>query len=75
MQIKIEFKPQDCWIGAFWKRHPEWLGIWRYDLWICVIPMLPIHITWLHDSYKPHLNADCVEQASQDTAPMESDPV
>ncbi len=41
--INIEFKLQDMWVGAYW----------RYDtayqlthLWICILPCLPIHITW-----------------------------
>jgi hypothetical protein len=38
--IRIEFKPQDCWIGVYWKS--EKLLV---DIWICIIPMFPIHIT------------------------------
>lgn len=39
--IQLEFKPQDLWIGAFWQRS---FGI--QHLWICLIPMLPIHLQW-----------------------------
>ena len=52
----LEFKPQDCWIGAFWKNdsyetyhrpgidHPALPAIgYSFDLWICILPMLPIH--------------------------------
>lgn len=54
MHIRLEFKPQDCWIGAFWKQGVEadgfeWRGATyrpRTDVWICVLPMLPIHIWW-----------------------------
>lgn len=63
MKIRVEFKPQDLWIGAFWKSEP--LGDMyvspgareslravqrRYrfvDLWICMIPCIPIHISWI----------------------------
>ena len=34
MRVRIEWKPQDCWIGAFWKAG---------HLWVCIVPMLPIH--------------------------------
>lgn len=77
MRIKLEFKPEDCWIGAYWKRHLATLGVWEYNLWVCLIPMLPIHITWQYDFYKPYLDqcrAEAAQEASQDTAPMESDP-
>jgi hypothetical protein len=50
--IRIEWKPQDCWIGVFWKQ-----GItvddgisrkspWTFDAWVCLLPMLPIHFGW-----------------------------
>ena len=48
MEIKIEFKLEDFWIGVFWKREPRWdeLRFLGKDLhiWICIIPCLPIHI-------------------------------
>ncbi len=50
MVIKFEFKPQDLWIGCYWVKHPEYKKIWygtlrvKIDLWICLIPMLPIHL-------------------------------
>ncbi len=34
-RLRLEFKPQDCWIGVFWKRD---------NVWICLVPMLPIHV-------------------------------
>lgn len=37
--IAIEWKPEDCWIGAYWKRRGSW-----FDLWVCLLPMVPIHI-------------------------------
>lgn len=38
---QFEFKPQDLWIGVFWKR----IGS-TVDLWICVLPCLPLHLSW-----------------------------
>jgi hypothetical protein len=50
MRWTIEFKPQDLWIGCYWKKHPDCRRIWygpfrvKMDLWICIIPTLPIHL-------------------------------
>lgn len=37
-RIRLEWKPSDCWVGAFWKKSYN-----RFDLWICLVPMVPIH--------------------------------
>ncbi len=63
MKIRLEFKWEDVWVGAFWRktdlrgcsgvveygaydpkarRHPDA----QYDLWICLLPCLSIHLTW-----------------------------
>gem|GEM_PF-6998890 len=39
--IKIEWKQQDMWIGVFWK------DTFIRDIWICLLPCLPIHIRWI----------------------------
>ena len=39
LNIDVEFKLQDFWVGAYWKR-----GIHKFDIWICIIPCFPIHI-------------------------------
>ena len=43
--IRFEFKPQDLWIGAFWRKTEagSYWG-WHLDLWICFLPMVPLHI-------------------------------
>lgn len=41
MRVKLEFKPQDLWIGAFWKTTGP-----AVDRWICLLPMIPLHLTW-----------------------------
>lgn len=42
---QFEFKLQDLWVGAFWKR----LGN-CWDLYICLLPCVPLHISWwFHD--------------------------
>lgn len=40
---RVEWKPQDCWLGAFWKRKAP-LAL---DVWVCLLPMLPIHFGYL----------------------------
>jgi len=52
--LRLEFKPQDCWVGVYWRRTPwggmyldrGWLQGCVTDVWICLVPMLPIHIRW-----------------------------
>lgn len=39
---RLEWKPQDLWVGVFWKRdHPSSL-----DVWVCIVPMVPLHFGW-----------------------------
>jgi hypothetical protein len=49
--VRLEFKWQDMWLGLYPKiraSEPQlgtWYGLPRsWDVWICLIPMLPIHI-------------------------------
>lgn len=49
-RFHIEFKKRDCWIGFYWEKRIKrtvGLNIVRVrHLWICFIPMLPLHISW-----------------------------
>jgi hypothetical protein len=40
--LKVEWKLQDFWVGAYWERDPRW-GL---DVWVCIIPTLPLHFGW-----------------------------
>ncbi len=40
-EVSLEFKVQDCWIGVYWAVRKA--GV---DVWICLLPMLPIHVRW-----------------------------
>ena len=49
MRITLEFKPRDMWIGVYWRKTLECaidleVEIKVTDIWICIIPTLPIHI-------------------------------
>ena len=41
--VRVEFKAQDCWIGAYW-RHSACGTSEAVDVWVCLLPMLPIHV-------------------------------
>jgi hypothetical protein len=42
---QFEFKLRDMWIGAYWAK----IGNCT-DLWICLLPCFPLHISWwYHD--------------------------
>ena len=56
---RFEWKPQDLWIGCYWKRtRPRWIDpetagdgeLWlatvaqRIDIWTCLIPCVPLHV-------------------------------
>lgn len=56
MRARLEFQPRDLWIGAFWEVSECWADdpcdpfddrtITMVDLWICLLPMLPLHLSW-----------------------------
>lgn len=37
-RLRFEFKKEDAWIGAFWRRTGD-----RFDLWLCLVPCFPLH--------------------------------
>ena len=46
--VKIKFDPKDVWVGIQWATHSPNSRTW--DVFICIIPMLPIHIGgWFRD--------------------------
>lgn len=34
MRVRLEFKLQDLWVGAYWRPG---------HLWVCLLPCLPLH--------------------------------
>jgi hypothetical protein len=43
----LEFKLQDCWVGVYWevtkRPHSKSMVV---DLWVCLLPTLPMHFQW-----------------------------
>jgi hypothetical protein len=56
VKVGLEFKPQDVWVGVYWKTTREFgaetgdpeqsLVCVRCDMWLCLLPCLPIHFSW-----------------------------
>jgi len=52
LNVRIERKIQDAWVGVFWKKeiHPRLfeknVSDRRLDIWICLIPCVPIHVIY-----------------------------
>lgn len=48
MRLSVEFKPRDLWVGVYWAKRYSMLDEpqRKYDLWLCVVPMLPMHLRW-----------------------------
>ena len=40
-RVKLDAKISHMWIGAYWQQFGNCL-----DLWICLIPFVPIHFYW-----------------------------
>ena len=38
--LQLEFKPQDLWIGLYWRREGNCV-----DVWVCLLPCLPLHFS------------------------------
>lgn len=53
MRAQLEFKPQDLWVGIYWDVRWECQPPHNDDcvpqnnlhIWVCLVPMLPIHLT------------------------------
>lgn len=43
--VRLEWKPADLWVGAFYSTTTGPTGRWAVlDVWVCVVPCLPIHV-------------------------------
>lgn len=48
VRVRLEFKLADFWIGGYYdKGEQDWLsGSQEHNLWICILPTLPLHLSW-----------------------------
>lgn len=40
--LALEFKPADLWVGAYTAQN----GGMRH-VWVCLLPCLPVHVSWV----------------------------
>jgi hypothetical protein len=49
MRARVEFHRQGFWLGVQWASYappPTMDGRRVHDLWLSLVPMLPLHLTW-----------------------------
>ena len=45
IELRIKFEPRDLWVGAYWNYAESIESAYkRLDLFICLLPTLPIHL-------------------------------
>lgn len=54
LKVQIQWEPRDLWVGMFWELRlvpvpEESVQMKILHAYLCVIPMFPIHVTWLVD--------------------------
>jgi hypothetical protein len=52
VRVRLEFVPQDLWVGAYWRISDPDLGHARrrrVDVWLCLLPCLPLRLTWFYE--------------------------
>ena len=45
-ELRLMFVPRDFWVGLFWERVTLTAGIETIRLYICIVPMFPLRITY-----------------------------
>jgi len=51
MKIKLSFDIHDAWIGFYFKDPWYENGKFWYRFYVCILPFLPIQITWTFDTW------------------------
>ena len=46
VRLALEWKPADLWVGLYWRREGQHGPRGTYDVWLCLVPTLPVHLTW-----------------------------
>lgn len=52
--LRLEFQPADLWAGVYWREGSAGAAseLWRWDIWVCLIPTLPLHLTHLRPRWR-----------------------
>jgi len=46
-EINMKFQPRDIWVGVYWYLTRSIESHYRkLDVYVCIIPMFPIHLRW-----------------------------
>ena len=46
LTVRVKFDPHDLWVGTYWRRTGEGLPWYRWAVYVCLVPMFPIRVTW-----------------------------
>lgn len=46
LELRVRWEPRDLWVGVFWDRDRLPFGGWILDVYLCVVPTLPLHVRW-----------------------------
>jgi hypothetical protein len=49
-RIRLEWKPEDLWVGLYWRYGDGRSVSCEHNIWLCIVPTLPIHITYWHEA-------------------------
>lgn len=58
LEVRLEWKAQDMWIGCYADKRRHVSGQRYVDVWLCLLPCLPLHILYARDrEHTPGKNA------------------
>lgn len=68
--FRMRFDASYLWIGVLWQHTPSangygYLNRPTFDLWICLLPCLPIHVRWMGKEAKSPENASWIVLGGQ----------
>lgn len=51
LSVSVGFNHHDLWVGAYWRHHNAFGYHWTH-LYVCLIPMLPVRLSWFWDTWQ-----------------------
>lgn len=46
-KIQLKFEPRDIWVGVYWEYNKEAIMTRWLNVYLCILPMLPIRFRWI----------------------------